>query len=200
MLEGICRSAVEKWVVLRVAKRLQTFSWVTPTIITTAGLITGLFSAFFLIIGYLNLSIVALLLSGYLDMLDGSFARLTQSNGIKGAVFDIMSDRVVEAGVIVGLYYVEPTYRATLCLWMMVAVLLCVTSFLVVGIANDQKNSDQNKSFYYSPGLIERAEAFVFFSAMILLPHYFTLLAIMFIILVLLTAFVRLFEFTFQAS
>lgn len=75
---------------------------------------------------------------------------------------------------------------------MLTSILLCVTSFLVVGIFTEKQTE---KSFYYSPGLIERGEAFFFFILMILFPSYFVLLSSLFILLVLLTTAIRVVQF-----
>ena len=134
---------------------------------------------------------IALITSGFFDTLDGSLARSQQATSNRGAVFDIIADRAVEWGVILGLYFYDPS-RSLLCLLMMGSILLCITSFLVVGMF--QENTSE-KSFHYSPGLMERAEAFIFFSLMILLPQFFTVLAILFVALVLLTAILRAYQF-----
>ena len=141
---------------------------------------------------YYVLAVVLLLLSGYLDVLDGTLARLRKTSSALGTVYDIIADRIVEFSVIFGLFILAPNERAMACLLMLGSVLLCVTSFLVVGIFSDKKT---NKNFDYSPGLIERAEAFMFFIAMILLPKYFLFLAYIFISLVCLTTIARVFEF-----
>ncbi|WBV63947.1 CDP-alcohol phosphatidyltransferase family protein [Legionella pneumophila 130b] len=105
------------------------------------------------------LAISLLLLSGYCDTLDGTIARLTNHSSDWGSVLDIMTDRVVEVGVVFALWAINPNERGLGSLLMMASILLCITSFLVVGIF---KTNDSEKSFHYSPGLIERAEAFVF--------------------------------------
>ena len=76
---------------------------------------------------------------------------------------------------------------------MLGSILLCITSFLVVGIFTPNHSS---KSFHYSPGLIERAEAFLFFIVMIFVPYYFTFFAFLFATLVALTALIRLWQFS----
>ena len=72
---------------------------------------------------------------------------------------------------------------------ILLANLLCITSFLVVGIFVEQNS---NKSFFYHEGLMERAEAFIFFILMMLIPQWFAFLAVVYTILVLLTAFLHL--------
>lgn len=165
---------------------------VTPNQLT---LISGLFGVLVLPALLLNqpyLAIGFLVLSGYCDTLDGSLARLTNHSSPWGTVLDIMTDRAVEVIVIFALWSQNLTLRGFGSLLMMASMLLCITSFLVVGIF--QQNNGE-KSFHYSPGLMERAEAFAFFIAMIIWPDYFTSLALSFSALVLWTALYRLYEF-----
>jgi len=165
----------------------------SPSAITLLGTLTGAIIPLFL---YLHRPLFALLflgLSGFFDTLDGSLARHLNCTSPKGAVLDIVSDRCVEFAIILGLYLFEPRARASLALGMLGAVFLCVTTFLVVAIF--EENSSE-KSFHYSPGLIERAEAFIFFVLMILFPSLFASLAILFISLTLLTACIRIRQFT----
>ena len=68
---------------------------------------------------------------------------------------------------------------------MLGSMLICITSFLVIGIFT--KNNGE-KGFYYSQGLMERAEAFIFFMLMIIFPAAFRILAIVFTFLLLVTA------------
>ncbi|MFQ5729421.1 MAG: CDP-alcohol phosphatidyltransferase family protein [Waddliaceae bacterium] len=138
------------------------------------------------------LAFLLLLVSGFLDTLDGSIARAKNLATPKGAVFDIVSDRIVETSTIIGLYLVEPSSRGFFCLLMLSSAFLCVTSFLVVGIF--MQNTSE-KSFHYSPGIMERTEAFIFFSLMILFPSSFTPLSLLFSFLVILTAIIRIRQF-----
>lgn len=142
-------------------------------------------------------ALAMLLLSGFLDILDGSVARFKNKTSQFGAVLDITGDRLVEFCVILGLYLYEPETRSLNCLLMLGSVLLCVTSFLVVGIFTPNQT---DKGFHYSPGLMERAEAFIFFFLMIACPPAFSSLSYLFSTLVFLTAFVRLWEFKRFAS
>jgi len=139
-----------------------------------------------------GLAIFLLIFSGFLDTIDGEVARLQSLSSDIGSMLDIISDRIVEASVIIGLFLVNPSDRGLVSLCMMASILICIASFLVVGIFT-QNNS--YKRFHYSPGLMERAEAFIFFIAMIMLPSFFSLIGILFCILVLLTAGLRIFQF-----
>ncbi|MBA3660152.1 MAG: CDP-alcohol phosphatidyltransferase family protein [Gammaproteobacteria bacterium] len=143
------------------------------------------------------LPVLMILLSGCCDILDGALARYLKQVTPLGAVIDIVMDRCVEFAVIFGLWLIQPELRAGLCLFMLGSILLCVTSFLVVGIFTPNQST---KSFHYSVGIIERPEAFIFFILMIIFPLFFTLLAIMFSLLVLLTTALRIVEFSQHQS
>jgi phosphatidylglycerophosphate synthase len=166
--------------------------YITPTQMTLAGLLTGALAAYLLAGGRTGLAVVSLLASGVFDCLDGSVARLYERVTPFGAALDICADRVVEFAIVVGLFWVEPGLRGGACLLMLGSILLCVTSFLVVGILVPNTGS---KGFYYSPGLVERPEAFGFFLAMMLWPSYFQPLAWSFTVLVLFTAGWRLWQY-----
>ena len=168
------------------------FRKVHPIFLTSLACLSGI-SAFPMLVYDLSLcAFLLLIISGFLDTLDGSLARLDGRTSVKGAALDILSDRLVEFAIILGLYCVEPGSRALPSLLMLGSVLICVTSFLVVGMFT--KNNSE-KSFHYSPGLIERAEAFIFFGMMILIPSTFPLLSYIFSLLVMTTASIRMVQF-----
>jgi len=139
------------------------------------------------------LACLFLILSGYLDSLDGALARYLKKTSPIGAVLDIVSDRFVEFMIILGLFAVSPSSRGVYSLLMLGSTLICVTSFLVVGIFSE---NNSEKSFHYSPGLMERPEAFLFFLLMILIPSWYEGLAILYTMLVLLTAGIRINQFS----
>lgn len=145
-----------------------------------------------LIFHHTMIAITLLLLSGYCDTLDGTLARFASSSTTWGSVLDITMDRVVEFSVVFALLMVDPAGRALWCFLMLGSMLLCITTFLTVGIFVE---NDSHKSFHYSPGIIERAEAFIFFIAMMLWPSAFAYMAGSFIALVCLTALIRLYQF-----
>ena len=168
-----------------------TYKYLHPNVVMLLSLFIGLLSAIALTLHLLLIAALLLLLSGYLDMLDGSIARMRNSSTALGTILDILSDRLVESFIVIALFIRDPQL-ALICLLMMMSMLLCVSSFLLVGIFSKQKGQ---KSFYYSPGLMERAEAFLFFIAMIFLPNIDVLLGSLFILLVLWTTLYRVYEF-----
>jgi len=191
MIDSYFRTAYQRYFIDPITAKLCTTS-VSPNTLTACALFSGLAILPMLYLGYNILALALLLCSGYCDTLDGSLARLLKRSTPLGAAFDIISDRVVEFIIILSLYLVDPEMRALYCLSMLGSVMLCVTSFLVVGVFT---HNTSQKSFHYSPGLIERSEAFLFFALMIALPAYFSLLAILFSALVSITTLIRISEF-----
>ncbi|NGX38880.1 MAG: Inner membrane protein YnjF [Chlamydiae bacterium] len=168
---------------------------IDPSVLTLSALFLGLLIPFFLWAHLPLLAFALLAASGFLDTLDGSLARFTEKTSDKGAALDITSDRLVEFAVILGLFLIEPEQRGLLSLLMLGSILFCITTFLVVGIFSQ---NETEKSFFYSPGIIERTEAFAFFSAMILFPKGFFILSLLFSALVSLTALIRIKQFLME--
>jgi len=195
MLERLARPLFQKLLV-DLPVRLLLPLRLNPDALTVAGGLLGVATAPLLYFRLPLAALAALLLSGWLDALDGSYARARGVSSEKGSALDIVSDRVVEFSVTLGLFLYAPG-RGLECLAMLGSMLLCVTSFLVVAIF--EKNSSQ-KSFHYSEGLMERAESFIFFGAMMLFPAWFAPLAWVFTALVFYTAAVRVFGFYFRRS
>lgn len=190
MLENHLRPTIESLIFEPIVRILEK-SGAHPNHVTLASLCFGLAVVPALYLGTPWLAVGLLWLSGLGDVIDGSLARATEKTSDFGTAFDIISDRIVEFSVVLALFLVSPG-RELVALSMLGSILVCVTSFLVVGIMTEKKGP---KSFYYSPGLMERAEAFVMFSLMMLLPGWFTLLGWLFVGLVSATAIIRVNEF-----
>lgn len=164
----------------------------SPNTLTFLGTLVGVAILPALFYDFVSLALTLLVITGIFDTLDGTVARLFQKDSSYGTVIDIIGDRIVEFSIVLGLFLVSPETRALGCLLMLGSILICVTSFLVVGIFSE---NESQKGFHYSPGLMERPEAFLFFAAMMLLPTLFSALALLFTFLVFLTAAIRVLEF-----
>ena len=197
MLESYLRPYYQRNFVDPIALRLAKIFPSSANGWTLLGCIAGFSVLPALITKQMYLAICLLLISGYLDTLDGTVARLSGNNSTRGSVFDIFADRLVEFSVVLALFLIDQQHRGLWCILMLGSMLMCITAFLVVGIFTPKEGE---KSFYYSPGLMERAEAFIFFIAMMLLPSYFTQLAMMFVTLVFFTAIFHLFQFYKQSA
>ena len=107
-------------------------------------------------------------------------------------VLDIMSDRIVEVAMLIGLFAVNPEHRGVLTLVMLGSCYIYLTTFLIMDVFSPQRTQ---KGFQYTPGIVERAEAFLLFMLMIWLPNQFTILAYAFTGLVVLSSYLRLSQF-----
>ena len=186
MIEGYVKHSYQKNFVIPVAKKL---TFLHPNHITFLALLVGVSAALFAINGFFSLAVFSLFLSGYLDSLDGVLARLTNQSSPLGSALDIVCDRIVEFFIIFSFFLINPSQNGLYAFLILGCSFICVTSFLVTGIFT-YNNSE--KSFYYSPGLIERFEAFLFFALMYIFSKYFNVLAILYTLLVCWTALSRL--------
>jgi|SRR5690606_3876429 len=135
------------------------------------------------------LAVIALWLSGYLDVVDGTMARKTKPSPW-GTLLDISFDRLVEIGVILGLAFRFPDSMWALLL-LCASIVIAMTIFLTVGALSDKKGM---KSFYYQAGLAERTEGFILFTLMILFSTYLTAITLIFFVIQIFTISQRLAE------
>ncbi len=190
MIENTLRHHYQRFFVAPLAERIK--FRIHPNCVTVIAAVLGLLIIPALYFHQTLLAIILILVSGYCDTLDGTIARLLGQSSDFGCALDICMDRLVELSIILGLFLMDPSGRGLYCLLMLGSSFLCVTSFLVVGVF---ALNDSSKGFHYSPGIMERAEAFGFFIALILLPHFFAFIALLYTGLVLLTSVIRLYEF-----
>lgn len=155
--------------------------------LTITALILGLAAA---LLNYFVLPIAAIIvlwLSGLIDALDGTVARLENNKSNLGAFLDITFDRVVELAILYSIYLRNPQLAFMLFV-LCSTFLLSMTVFLTVGSLTANTSE---KSFYYQAGITERTETFIFFTLMILLPKYTELIGYVFAFLVLITILTR---------
>lgn len=151
--------------------------------VTIFALLVGCFSGVLAYLGWTFLAVIFLWISGILDAVDGTIARKKGSTPF-GTVMDITFDRVVEIAVILGLAIHYENSRIWLLL-LTCSIILSMTVFLTTGIMSSKKSE---KSFYYQSGMVERTEAFIFLSLMLIFVNYLNLLTIIFFLGVLFTA------------
>lgn len=135
---------------------------VPPNRVTIAAFIVGAAAMPLIAAGHPWLAVSALWISGALDVLDGTKARLT-ARSARGTLMDITFDRLVEIGVILGLAVRYPAAQFPL-LCLTAAIVFSISVFLTTGALAERSST---KSFYYQPGIAERTEGFLLFTAMI---------------------------------
>ena len=159
-----------------------------PLRVTLWAVALGVLAAASLAAGWTWVFLALLWSSGLLDAVDGTLARLSGKASRAGALFDIVGDRVVEGSVIVALGLRLPDARLAL-LVLCAAIILSLTVFLTAAAALP---ASSGKSLHYQAGLAERTEGFAFFSLMALWPQQAGSIALVFALVVGLTAVQRL--------
>lgn len=82
----------------------------TPDQITLTAFVTGVTAGLFISRQWMAASLALLWLSGVLDVLDGTVARIGGATSRTGALMDLILDRMVEAAVILGFYAINPEH------------------------------------------------------------------------------------------
>ncbi|ANU19390.1 CDP-alcohol phosphatidyltransferase [Planococcus plakortidis] len=187
MLDTYARKHVQP-AVDKTADYLLKKGWTADGVTKTAFAI-GLSSGVFIYLDQPALALIALWLSGFLDVVDGTMARKTKPSPW-GTLLDISFDRLVEISVILGLAFRFPDSMWALLL-LSASIIVAMTVFLTVGALSEKQGM---KSFYYQAGLAERTEGFILFSLMILLTDYLTATTLLFIAVQIFTIFQRMAE------
>ncbi len=185
MLEQHLRSFLQAYFDA-IGRRLAALS-ITANQVTLFALIFGIVSALFLSLNYTLIALVSLWLSGLCDVLDGTLARLTNSAHPFGAYTDLISDRMVESALIFGFTIRYPEHYLAYILFL-IALLFHFSTFVV---ASSVFKNCGPKSIHYDRSIVERAEAFIVFSAMLLLPHAISFILMPFNIIIFLSASTR---------
>ncbi|MGL5963693.1 MAG: CDP-alcohol phosphatidyltransferase family protein [Fusobacteriaceae bacterium] len=149
------------------------------------GVLAGVLSYF----GYQIPALLSLWISGYLDAVDGTIARIQGSTKF-GTVMDITFDRIVEISIIIGLALKYPGNEIYF-LFLACSIIITMTIFLTTGTMADKVGE---KSFYYQAGLAERTEGFIMFSLMIIFTNHLKILILIFTLMITVTAIQRFVE------
>lgn len=187
MLDTHARKYVEP-IIYKTARVLSGWG-ITADQVTIVGFIVGISAGPLVYFGYPYAALLVLWLSGFLDAVDGAVARQTKTSPW-GTLLDIIFDRFVELGVIIGL-----AFRFQESMWALLlltaSIVISMTVFLTVGALAEKSGV---KTFYYQAGLAERSEGFILLSLMMLFPDLLTFLTLLFFFMILFTAGQRVME------
>ena len=161
----------------------------TANQVTVIAFVLGMSTGVFTYYGMGVTAVAIMWLSGLLDAVDGSVARVKGSTPF-GTVLDITFDRLVEISIILGIALRYPEIQFELLL-LTCSIIFSMTVFLTTGMMAEKQGQ---KSFYYQAGVAERTEGFIFFSLMILFPAYVQTLTLIFFGLIIFTASQRMKE------
>jgi archaetidylinositol phosphate synthase len=131
---------------------------------TALAAITGGVSGVAFACGHNAAGLAALWISATLDAVDGTIARDYERSTAFGGVLDLSSDRLVEAAALLGVVWNRP-FLSLPALVVMASWYINITVFLTVGAAS----KGGEKLIEYPPGILERAEAFIFITVLVLI-------------------------------
>ncbi len=163
---------------------------IKPNAITIVAFAIGLFSAIFIGINKPLVALILLWISGLLDVLDGSVARLTGKSSAGGAYMDLIFDRMVEAFIIFGFTILAPANYIAYILFY-ISVIFNFTTFILAGALF--KNTSE-KSMHYDTGIAERTETFIVFSLMLIFKNQINSILMVFNAIIFLTGVMRFYK------
>ena len=148
--------------------RIPIYLELSPSWLTLLAFISGAAASLCFFLDLRLFSAALLFVSGLLDILDGSVARMTGTGTPWGAFLDLVLDRVVEVVFIITVALALPDTRLS-CILLLGSIIFSFTIFLLSG-SLIRKNTE--KAFYYQAGLAERTETFIVFAAVLFMPSY----------------------------
>lgn len=163
---------------------------ISANIVTILALILGVLSAILLYLDKNIFAVIVLWISGYLDAVDGSIARKTNSSSSFGTVLDVTFDRIVEIGIIFVSALKFEEVRLNIIV-LLACILVSMVIFLTVGAVSEKSGI---KSFYYQAGVAERSEGFIMLSLMMVFESYLGIVVNIFSFIVIITALQRMIE------
>ncbi len=185
---------------LEILSKKLFFEKISANQLTVIGLVIGLSSAISILLselsswtlGFIICSIVLMSISFFFDVLDGAVARLEKPS-IFGGILDIFCDRTVEVSIIIALISTDPSTLMWPGIFLLGAIILCITMFLIVGGSIKESDLEESKKvIYYRHGLMERSETLIFLLLITIFVSWRFILLTIFAILVLTTALLRL--------
>jgi phosphatidylglycerophosphate synthase len=141
----------------------------TPNQVTYGAFLIGVGASVLLAMKEEAWAIAFLWVSGYLDAVDGTMARIQQKSSAWGTLLDVTFDRIVELALILIMAWQHPT-EEWIALLLVAGIVFSMTIFLTVGALSEKKGV---KSFYYQAGFAERTEGFLFLTLMMIFSHAF---------------------------
>lgn len=163
--------------------------------VTLTGMVVGLVGAFAIAQGHPLAGLVLVIGNRLLDGLDGAVARATKLTDF-GGYLDIVADFVFYVAVPLGFAFAGKSNQLAATV-LLASFALTGTSFLAFATMAAKRGLETTahgrKSFFYNTGLAEGTETIVAFILMCVWPYYFSMIAVIYATLCLLTVIQRSF-------
>ncbi len=167
---------------------------VSANMVTWSGFVVGGGAALAIAQGYFLSGLVLLLFSRLCDGLDGAIARISGKTDL-GGFLDIVLDFAFYGMIPLAFIMSNPETNAVAGGVLLLVFYVNGASFLAYGLIAEKRGLVEgargNKSILYSFGLAEAGETIAVFILMCLFPAWFTILAYIFAIVVVITTIIR---------
>jgi phosphatidylglycerophosphate synthase len=125
----------------------------TPNMLTTFSLVSGLYSAFFIYKGQFIIASVLYMVSYYFDCADGKFARKFNMTSKFGDYYDHISDVIKLIFIVYALYCTNPKYFSNV---IVIAPLLLLLLCIQMGYQEVIYDKDDSDSISVIKKLVEK--------------------------------------------
>ncbi|MEO0545839.1 MAG: CDP-alcohol phosphatidyltransferase family protein [Pseudomonadota bacterium] len=163
---------------------------VTANGVTWAGFVVGVVAAGLIAVQAYLLGLALLLLSRLLDALDGAVARAGEKTDL-GGFLDIVLDFAFYGMIPFAFIVADPQANALAGGFVLLAFYINGASFLTYALMAEKRGLDEtargSKSLLYTTGLAEATETIIVFVLWCLFPAWFSAIAVVFAIVVLIT-------------
>lgn len=149
-----------------------------------------------ILIDHTYLAIIFIILNRLCDGLDGNLARINKTTKF-GGFLDIIADCIFYVSIPLGFALLSKSNSFPTII-LLISYIINLSSFLgLAAIKNisERELKNEKKSFYYSFGIIEGAETFLFYLIVCIFPSQYSLLAYIFSFLVFVTSLKRILSF-----
>ena len=193
MLDGVLRKLIDP--PLNKMGILLAKAGISANAITLFGVLIGLAAAFAIAANWFLFALILIIISRLADGLDGAVARATKKTDF-GGYLDIVMDFLFYAAIPLGFIFANPSSNALAGAILLLSFNFNGASFLGYAILAEKHKHKTDvsgeKSIYFSNGLVGGSETILFFVVICLWSKLFAMLAIIFAILVIATAVMRI--------
>jgi archaetidylinositol phosphate synthase len=142
---------------------------ITPNQYTALSIVSILVCGYFLVAVNYWVALGFFALASILDFIDGAVARLKNLSSKRGAYWDTVADRYVEAGLLFGFLFVGlPEFYLPANVWIFLALFGSMMTTYAKAAAKEKGLSDTE----LKGGLMSRAERLVIYAAVIISLNY----------------------------
>ncbi len=168
---------------------------ISANTVTTAAFVLGIASALLIASNLYWLALAVLLVSRFLDGLDGAIARLTKLTDL-GGYLDITLDFIVYAAVVFAFALANPEKNALAAAFLTTSFMAPAATFLAYAVIAAKRGITTEirgaKSLYYLGGLTEGSETIFTLCLMCVFPDWFPIIAIVYAIMCWITGGTRI--------